>query len=159
MATTLARLETLARKELAAQSFTSDEEAWLKKVIDMRGGGSGPPTYSGWYCQLFYPNRRCADWEPTIVDVHTDPDGELPMTLEAGVGDCNFLVAAIDNDGDRMIYVGPAYSYYEFLQPAEERLTDEAWGKMLEAGQAPPRPEWVEAFQGEKLKRDRPAAK
>jgi hypothetical protein len=53
-----------------------------------------------------------------------------------------------------MVYVGPVYSYYEFLQPAEDRLTDEAWGKLLEAGEAPPRPTWTEVFQAPKLKRE-----
>jgi hypothetical protein len=35
------------------------------------------------------------------------------------------------------------YSYYEFLQPASDRLTDEAWRSMLDAGDAPPRPDWI----------------
>lgn len=154
MAEILGRLETLARKELAAEAFTEDEVEWIKQVIS-RGGGCGPPVYSGWYSDLFLGGaQRCSFWQPTIVDVHTNPNGDVAETLEAGVGDCNFLVAAIDNDGDRIIYVGPVYSYYEFLQPAEDRLTDEAWGKLLEAGEAPPRPEWTEVFQGPKLKRE-----
>lgn len=153
------RLERLARKELAGQPFTDEEQEWIKSVIVKEGrAGCASPPYDGWYRSLFYRGViRCAEWSPTIVDVHTDPNGESPETLEAGVGDCNFLVAAIDNDGDRMIYVGPAYSYYEFTQPAEERLTDEAWGKMLESGEAPPRPEWTSEFQGAKLKREKPA--
>jgi hypothetical protein len=154
MSELVGRLETLARKELAAEPFTEDETAWVKEVIS-RGGGCGPTVYSGWYSDLFLGGaQRCSFWEPTIVDLHTNPNGDVPETLEAGVGDCNFLVVAIDNEGDRMIYVGPTYSYYEFLQPAEDRLTDEAWGKRLEAGEAPPRPAWTAAFQGAKLKRE-----
>lgn len=152
MAETLDRLEVLARKELAAEPFTADDELWLKKVIDIRGGGSGMPTYSGWYCQLFYGGgHRSAEWDPTIVDVHTDPDSE--SVLEQGVGNCNFLVVAIDNEDDRMIYVGPAYSYYEFHQPAERRLTDEQWKQMLVSGKSPQRPAWTDAFQAPKMKR------
>jgi hypothetical protein len=152
MAETLGKLESLARKERAAEPFTKQEQEWLKKVIDIRGGGSGPPTYSGWYCELFYGGgHRSADWEPTIVDVHTDPDSE--SVLEEGVGTCNFLVVAIDNGDDRMIYVGPAFSYYEFHQPAEHRLTDEQWAKMLVTGQAPSRPAWTDSFQAPATKR------
>jgi hypothetical protein len=156
MSEILDRLETLARKELAAEPFSQDDVEWIKGFIVKKGrlGCAGPP-YDGWYTSLFYRGPdRCAEWSPTIVDVHTNPNGEVAETLEAGVGDCNFLVAAIDNDGDRMVYVGPVYSYYEFLQPAEDRLTDEAWGKLLEAGEAPPRPAWIDLFQAPKLKRE-----
>ena len=151
MAETLGRLESLARKELAAEAFSDEDQEWLKKVIDMRGGGSGPPMYSGWYSQLFYHIQDCAEWAPTVVDVHTDPN--LGAVLEEGVGDCNFLVVAVDNDEDRMIYVGPAYSYYEFQQPAESRLTDSKWQEMINTEKEPPRPEWTKDFQAPKTKR------
>jgi hypothetical protein len=153
MAEILSNLEKLATKELAAEPFTDEEQLWLKKLIDFRGGGSGGAVYSGWYCQLFYPGPlHSAELERTIVDVHTDPNTK--DVLEVGVGDCNFLVVAVDNEQDRMVYVGPAYSYYEFHQPASERLTDEKWEQLLDGANAPPRPVWTEVFQAPKLKRD-----
>ncbi|BBO33952.1 DUF3160 domain-containing protein [Lacipirellula parvula] len=153
MAMTMTRLETLARKELAAEPFSDEESTWLKKVIDARGVGSGAPYYDGWYCDLFYSGgQRAAEWDPTVVDVHTDPNSG--NVLEVGVGDCNFLVAAIDNDGDRMIYVGPAYSYYEFQRPAKERWTDQEWQQLLVGEERPLRPEWVDAFQMPIVKRE-----
>jgi hypothetical protein len=152
MANTLGRLEVLARKELEAQPFTADEALWLKKLIDIRTRGSGMPTYSGWYCQLFYGgSHRSADWEPTVVDVHTDPNTK--SVLEEATGNCNFLVVAIDNEDDRMIYVGPAYSYYEFPHPAQHRLTDHTWAQMLDKEPQPQRPAWAAAFQAPKLRR------
>jgi hypothetical protein len=153
MAQILGRLEQLARMELAAEPFTAEDQHWLKQLIDIRSRGSGMPQYSGWYCQLFYGGGyRSADWEPTIVDVHTDPNSN--SVLEVGVGNCNFLVAAIDNEDDRMIYVGPVYSYYEFHQPVDRRLTDQEWQQMVATGKAPPRPSWTDDFQGPPLKRD-----
>ncbi|MBA3484426.1 MAG: DUF3160 domain-containing protein, partial [Pirellulales bacterium] len=158
MADTLGRLETLARKELAAEPFTDEDQQWLKKVIDIRGGGSGTPTYTGWYCQLFYAGGpQCAEWDPVVVDVHTDPQPDLQTgtgtVLEQGVGNCTYLVAAIDNEDDRMIYVGPAYSYYEFRQPADARLTDQEWQHQLLIKKEPPRPDWTKAFQPPKAER------
>src|SRR5262249_19285337 len=50
MAKTVGTLEVLAKKELKAEAFTAAEKAFLKKTIDIRGGGSGPPRYDGWYC-------------------------------------------------------------------------------------------------------------
>jgi hypothetical protein len=153
MAEILSNLERLARKELAAEPFTDEEQLWLKKLIDLRARGSGGATYSGWYCQLFYPGpHHSAELERTIVDVHTDSN--TANVLEIGVGDCNFLVVAIDHEKDRMIYVGPAYSYYEFQQPAGDRLTDEKWEQMLDTDSAPPRPAWTEVFQAPTLKRE-----
>ncbi len=153
MATTLARLEDLANKELAAEPFTEDDQNWLKATIDIRGGGSGPPRYTGWYCDLFYKGGlRAADWAPTIIDVHTNTNSE--EALEQGVGNCNFLVVAIDSEEDRRIYVGPAYSYYEFAHPVDDRLTDETWMLRILNGQIPPRPEWTAVFQPEAKKRN-----
>jgi hypothetical protein len=74
--------------------------------------------------------------------------------LEEGVGNCNFLVVAVDNGDDRMIYVGPAYSYYEFQQEAGNRLTDGQWQQTLMEGKESPRPDWTKEFQAPKLKRN-----
>ena len=156
-ATTVHKLEKLARKELAAQPFDGDEKKFLKETIRLEqhgGGGCGGPTitYSGWYPTLIY-NGAPASWEPTIADVHTGPDG----VLEVAVGDVDFLVAAIDNWGDRTAYVGPVYSYYEFESPT--RLTDGEWRKRVAASEVPPRPEWVRAFQGKPVQRALPPPK
>ena len=54
----LKQLETLAQKELAAQPFTAAEQLFVKKAIDVRGGGSGGPNYDGWYVDLFYGGQE-----------------------------------------------------------------------------------------------------
>jgi len=79
--------------------------------------------------------------------VHTSDGG----VLEAAVGDVNFLVTAIDNRGDRAAYVGPVYSYYEFVSP--KRLTDEEWRAQIRDEHLPPRPDWVRAFQARPVQR------
>jgi hypothetical protein len=136
------KLETLAKKELEGRAFDSDERGFIKKTIDIRGGGSGPPKYDGWYPGIIYGGSP-ASWEPTVADVHTDPDGG--NVLEVAVGDVAFLVIAVDNETDRAAYVGPIYSYYEFS--SNERLTDEAWQTKINDGKLPPRPEWTKSFQ------------
>jgi len=92
-------------------------------------------------------------WAPIVADVHSAPilfgEGPLPgvaAVLEVGTGGCDLLVIAIDNQDDRAVYVGPVYSYYEFPQPAGDRLTDEQWQGMLGSGEAPARPDWSESF-------------
>jgi len=42
--------------------------------------------------------------------------------------------------------LGAVFTYYEFIVPANERLTDEAWREMLETGNAPEMPEWTKSY-------------
>lgn len=153
-AVTVGKLEVLARKELASEPFTEEETMFLKKTVDRRGGGSGPPRYDGWFGRLFFDNANTGKWDPTVVDIHTDPNSS--KVREVGVGDVNFMVVAIDNSGDRMVYVGPVFSYYEFDQPTSNRLTDPQWHKMIRDGKLPDRPAWTDVFQGPKQKRELP---
>jgi len=119
-------LEGIARKELAAQPLNPEETKLLKDVmvIHTSYGCGGPPSfsYTGWYPKLIYgvdPVKR----EPTVADVHTDPNSG--QVLEEGVGDTRYLVIAIDNQKHHAVYVGPAYSYYEFT--SNTRLTNTEW--------------------------------
>jgi hypothetical protein len=53
-----------------------------------------------------------------------------------------------EDDGTAYLQVakGGVFSYYEFSWPADDRLTDEKWRQMLDDGQAPPPPAWIESF-------------
>jgi hypothetical protein len=52
-----------------------------------------------------------------------------------------------DGAGDLQIAKGGVFSYYEFKWPMSDRLTDEAWQAMLDAGQAPEQPDWTSGFR------------
>ncbi len=127
---TMDTLTRLARKELAAERFSDDEQRFLKETVslklhDLSGCDVGPyeEIYSGWYCRLLYPDVKSIEkFEPTVADVHTDPNSR--EVLQVGVGHTNFAMVAVENGDDRMAYVGPVYTYYEFSQPARDRLTD-----------------------------------
>ena len=151
------QLVIMAEKELNAQPFSAAEEMFIKRTIDSRGMGSGPPRYDGWYADLFLYSQESFMWQPEIVDIHTKPDNNgISECLQVGTGDANFIVAAIDNDGDVTTYVGPAFSYYEFIQNLNgnnKRLTDQTWGKKIQDGDIPARPEWIKSFQAPTVKR------
>jgi hypothetical protein len=51
-------------------------------------------------------------------------------------------VACPAPDGSIYLAVGPLFSYYEFKQPMNNRLTDEQWQKMLDSPKKPGRPKW-----------------
>lgn len=79
-----------------------------------------------------------------IADVHTD--GNTEQVLQAGVGWIRTLVAVyLVSDGRLLVGAGPVFSYYEFKQPMDQRLTNEAWRRMLREA-PPPEPEWTAGF-------------
>ncbi len=79
-----------------------------------------------------------------IADVHTD--GNTKKVLEEGTGFIKTAIIAYKlPQGHIVLGVGPVFSYYEFKQPMDERLTDEAWRKILE-GNPPDEPLWIRNF-------------
>jgi hypothetical protein len=102
------------------------------------------------------------DEEPqaaVIADVATAPDpGRTgipdPVVLEVGVGRINeiyVVVPVVAEDGTVSLQLakGGVFSYYEFVWPAADRLTDEKWREMLDSGEAPPLPAWTASFVSE----------
>lgn len=87
-----------------------------------------------------YESGKC--YQTTLVaDVHTVPaDGKV---VEEGVGYVDVMVVACPLAGGKaFLAAGPVFSYYEFKHPMSNRLTDEAWLKMLESSEKPDRPAW-----------------
>jgi len=55
------------------------------------------------------------------------------------------IIAYQHPEGYILLGVGPVFSYYEFKQPMDDRLTDEAWREILDSN-PPSEPEWTNAF-------------
>jgi hypothetical protein len=132
----LTRLLEISEKELENKSLTDGEYRFIENFGSISEGLI--ETVSG------------GDVDPDIfktilvADVHTD--GNTEKVLEEGVGYIKTLVVAYKlPEGHVLVGVGPAFSYYEFKQPMENRLTDEAWREILNT-QHPPEPEWTKSF-------------
>jgi hypothetical protein len=62
--------------------------------------------------RLYYgPRDDSTRWDALVADVHTDP---MSGVLHQAVGNVDVMVIAIDNGKDRMIFLGPTMSHYEF---------------------------------------------
>ena len=85
-----------------------------------------------------------ADDMAVIADVHTDSNTD--RCLEEGVGYPLEIFVIVNEGGTTRITRGAVFSYYEFTQPIADRLTDEAWRKMLTGDEPPTMPEWVSSF-------------
>jgi len=76
-----------------------------------------------------------------VADVHTNPLEE--KVVEEAVGKVDLIVVACPmSEGKAFLAVGPVLSYYEFKQPMIDRVTDEAWRKLLDSPNKPERPKW-----------------
>jgi len=77
--------------------------------------------------------------------VHTDPNTK--MVLEEAVGVPAEMYVIVEVEGRLKVTKGALFTYYEFVHPMNDRLTDEAWQEMLAAGDVPDAPEWTASFQ------------
>ncbi|QQS39105.1 DUF3160 domain-containing protein [Candidatus Woesebacteria bacterium] len=126
----------IAEKELTDQKISDEEFEKLRNYV----------TYN-------FPNivwsldgdiMREKDARMGIVaDVHTDAT-KNQILYEATGTPMIIYVAVKDTNGTRLTR-GAVYSYYEFTQPLERRLTDEKWQEIVYEGkeQLPPTPSWV----------------
>jgi DNA-binding beta-propeller fold protein YncE len=132
----LARLVEISSKELENSELTQDEYDFIKNIGD----------------SLYFVTGDVEDKarKTTIIaDVHTQ--GKTRQVLEEGTGYVDLIVVAYKlPDGRIQVGAGPVMSYYEFKQPMDNRLTDEAWRELLEAN-PPAKPEWIFNY----LERDR----
>ena len=76
-----------------------------------------------------------------VADVHTH--SVEAKVVEEAVGRVDLIVVACPMpEGKAFLAVGPVSSYYEFKHPMSDRLTDEAWRKLLDSPRRPVCPKW-----------------
>lgn len=147
-------LKEISESELQNQPLTEEQQETIRFI----GGELENLTMAAADSDVEDPFApKYMDEEPqaaVIADVATDPDHPGHVVLEEGVGRVNpiYVVVPINTpEGETYLQVnkGAVFSYYEFVWPADDRLTDEKWRQMLEEGNAPPFPEWVTSFMSE----------
>ncbi len=127
----LSRLEEISTAELEGVELSADDIEFINDFGErLNGAIEGVDDRSK---------------KTTIVaDVHTDPNSG--QVLEEGVGYVRLIIIAYElPEGGLRLAAGPAFSYYEFKQPMDDRLTDEAWRDML-VDSPPAEPEWTGSF-------------
>jgi hypothetical protein len=144
----------LTKSELERLHYIGGEMDRLAVVVV----GGGDATSWG---EIAHPaDRRMA----CIADVHTafdrTPGGVGDVVLEVAVGFAHEIFMLVPAGGKFALARGASFSYYEFTHPAEDRLTDERWQRMLGAEdidaevpdseppardlpKPPPQPSWI----------------
>jgi len=139
---------------LNQKELSNDERKVLEdvmQIVHQEIGSASVTEYTGWYPALFYNGPEdCVKWDALVADVHTNPPtpvhGDPGCVLHQGVGSVDLMVIAIDNGKDRVAYVGPTLSHYEFEMRGVARKTDREWKADLLHAKVPPRPEWTRGY-------------
>jgi hypothetical protein len=131
----LDRLARIARDELEGKPISDADNEWL--------------GYIGATLELLWINS--SDIDPELVGPSSsDQDAAVIAdifrstfeVLELGSGRPNeMLVLVPTDDGIFQVATGAVYAYHEFWVPADNRLSDEEWRAMLDAGTEPSRTE------------------
>ena len=132
----LLSLKTMAEKELAGEALSEEEYELIRNI-----GGTleGITTFSAKVKEEI--TSEADERMAVVADVHTDTNSS--QVLEEGVGDASLIYVIAPVEGKLVATQGGVFSYYEFTQPMDDRLTDEAWQKMEPK---PDLPIWTGSF-------------
>lgn len=130
--TTLMRLINISKQELENRELTESDYGFIRDFGETLDG-----IVSG---------IKNKGKETTIIaDVHTDTNTN--QVLEEATGYIDVIIVAYKLPDERVIVgAGPVFSYYEFKQPMNNRLTDEQWKEKLQSNEVPNRPDWINSY-------------
>lgn len=131
-----ARLAEMANKHLWGIPLTDDEQIFLKYHF-------GSELWGVRYLAelaLADPPEMAA----IVTDVASNPDAGT--VLQVGTGSVDYIYVVTDSPQGLQLSRGAVYSYYEFVNDIDNRLTNETWWEMVRQDNSPPRPAWVSAF-------------
>ncbi|MFO0748209.1 MAG: DUF3160 domain-containing protein [Myxococcota bacterium] len=142
LAEVLRTLRAIGAYELAGQPLPDAARRFLAQVVEMAPGSSGgPPTYTGWYFDLFQRRQEDGLKEADLVaDVYTSTNAGISYL---GVGAARFGIFVVDRGGEPRLMVGPVARAYEHLGPLERRLDDDAAKALPEAARQDP---WAASY-------------
>ncbi|MGA9760923.1 MAG: DUF3160 domain-containing protein [Gaiellaceae bacterium] len=124
----------IASDELAGRPISSADNERLRYI-----GGEMEAIWWRTADLSKYASPTDADDEALVADIGSSPKG----VLELGSGRIDRIYVLVpDDQGNFQLAAGGVYSYYEFLSPPGQRLTDKEWQGRLDSGKAPARPDW-----------------
>ncbi len=118
-------LGDLAVKELTGEILTAEEYALIQSCLGV---------------------HECLSASMEPLPIVAAVAGGNPGVLEVATGYVDRMFVVVPLDGKFYVAQGGVYSYYEFVQPRSDRLTDEAWRERLDGPNAPLLPSWSRQF-------------
>lgn len=134
-------LQSMAEKELAGSPI-SDDDYWHM----MYWGGNLEQFTLAAADTTSNDQRDLSDQKAALIaDVATGMSDVGLVALEEAIGAPASIFVVLPDQPYR-IAVGAVFTYYEFEVPASDRMTDEQWQAMVEAGTNPALPDWTSLF-------------
>jgi hypothetical protein len=109
----------MAAKELAGTPLTSDDYEVIQDCL-------GPVECKNRVTPYNVPASEMPP-APIVAAV----SGAEDQVLEVGIGNIDRIYVVVPLDGMLQVAQGGVFSYYEFLQPRDNRLTDQEWRSQL----------------------------
>ncbi len=136
----------VSKKELKGETLTSNEYAEIRML------GSSIEWYT---LSVLDPDLDLYSWDlvkgadrsiACVSDVFSRNilGCEKNGILFEATGNADIIYVNVEIGGKVYLTRGATFSYYEFINPLNERLTDERWQKRLEQNDAPARPVWMQ---------------
>lgn len=129
-------LSVVIEDELAGRALTVEQKRFLSMVVEMAPGSSGgPPTFTGWYFDLF--RKRAADGlgrSQLVADYYTSTN--LGEASYVGIADVRLGLFVVDTGGVPRVMTGPIARAYETHRPVggtAGRLDDIASGELSDS--------------------------
>ena len=139
-------LRVIAEDELSGRPLSVEQKRFLSMVVEMSPGSSGgPPTYTGWYFDLF--RQRQNEGLATsqfIADFYTSTN--LNEAAYVGVSAVRLGVFVVDVGGSPRIMTGPiarAFEHHRPFGPGVPRLNDETAASLTTEEQHDP---WAKSY-------------
>jgi len=124
----------IAAKELAGQPLTEEDNDAISICLGMIECMNTDTGYVQPQGEMPKP--------PVIAAV----SGANDSVLEVGVGYVDRIYVVVPLEGKWQVAQGGVFSYYEFTQPRDQRLTDDEWRTRLAGPDAPSLPAWASNF-------------
>jgi hypothetical protein len=141
--TVAATLGGMAEAERAGRPLTSDQLAFINQAVDeplTQVGCTQVKVPTGWYVKLFLTEEDAQKTDPTIADVHTDPDATAVLHVATGLA--RLMYVTVDGCNGPRAYAGLVSSYFEKTTTNFQRLTDMEWSAQL-MSTPPPDVAWM----------------
>lgn len=154
----LSRLSEIARRLWVISEKELQDEVLSEEEYDfIRGYGGNIEHF--WYEAM---KEASEEGSPAtkecpaaiVVDIATNPNGQV---LEAGTGEPSYIYVVVKVDGKLKLARGSVYSFYQFIWPMEDRMTDSKWQQMLgiladedgfyERDMSLSKPQWTESYR------------
>ncbi len=131
-----ARLAEISRQEIAGEPVSYEDLYWMQERF-------GNDLWS-----IRYTIEEWLSEPPETVALVADvaSNANAAIVLEEAIGLVDYIYVVVNGPYGLHLTRGGVYSYYEFIQPIDQRMTDAEWREIVAAGDMPPRPSWIDLY-------------